>query len=273
MTTNRDRPGLADWIVRRPWLFMLVALGLWGLNFLALPIMATVEKSGSLGDAFGLTNALFSALAFAALLYAILLQREELALQRRELELTREELAGQKEQLLQQNRTMARQRFENTFFAMLQVHRDLLNSIRHQSGSIEFMGVSALVHDYGEVTQKLPAKLSGVDEQGGVDKWRKEYDSAFAEFWKGAEGRLGPYARNLLEILRYVDAAEGVDVERYADIVRAQLSMLEMALLAYYCLSEHGLQSLRPLAAKHDLFRHLPNWHLRYQWAWRYLGR
>lgn len=44
------------------------------------------------GDMFGGINALFSAFAFAGLIYTILLQRKELSLQRRELELTRKEL-------------------------------------------------------------------------------------------------------------------------------------------------------------------------------------
>jgi hypothetical protein len=42
---------------------------------------------------FGAVNSLFSALAFAGVIYTILLQREELALQRLELEQTRQELA------------------------------------------------------------------------------------------------------------------------------------------------------------------------------------
>ena len=47
---------------------------------------------GQFGDVFGTVNALFSGLAFAGLIYAILLQREDLVLQRKELELTRTEL-------------------------------------------------------------------------------------------------------------------------------------------------------------------------------------
>jgi hypothetical protein len=48
---------------------------------------------GQFGDLFGAFNATFSGLAFAGLIYAILLQREDLALQRTELELTRQELS------------------------------------------------------------------------------------------------------------------------------------------------------------------------------------
>lgn len=46
----------------------------------------------SFGDMFGAINALFAGLAFAGVIYAILLQRRELELQRLELKLTRDEL-------------------------------------------------------------------------------------------------------------------------------------------------------------------------------------
>ncbi len=48
---------------------------------------------GTAGDMFGAVNALFSALAFAFLIYTALMQREELKLQREELRETRKELA------------------------------------------------------------------------------------------------------------------------------------------------------------------------------------
>lgn len=50
------------------------------------------QTRGQFGDVFGAVNALFSGLAFSGLIYAILLQREDLRLQRIELELTRKEL-------------------------------------------------------------------------------------------------------------------------------------------------------------------------------------
>ncbi len=53
---------------------------------------ASWTEKGQFGDMFGVVNALFSGLAFAGVIYAILLQRKELQLQRQELELTRHEL-------------------------------------------------------------------------------------------------------------------------------------------------------------------------------------
>lgn len=64
---------------------VVIALGVYWL----LPDWQT---RGQFGDVFGAANAVFSGLAFAGLIYAILLQREDLSLQRKELELTRQEL-------------------------------------------------------------------------------------------------------------------------------------------------------------------------------------
>jgi hypothetical protein len=60
------------------------------------------EQRGQFGDLFGSVNALFSGLAFAGLIYAILLQRQELGLQRRELQLQREEMAASRAELARQ---------------------------------------------------------------------------------------------------------------------------------------------------------------------------
>ena len=55
------------------------------------------ETRGQIGDMFGAVNALFSGLAFAGVIIAIVLQRNELTLQREELRLTREQVAKQAE--------------------------------------------------------------------------------------------------------------------------------------------------------------------------------
>lgn len=78
---------------------------------------------------FGGVNALFSGFAFAGVIYAIFLQKSELSLQRRELQYTRQELKGQKEQLENQNKTLQKQNFEETFFQLLRLHNDIVNSI------------------------------------------------------------------------------------------------------------------------------------------------
>ncbi|MEM7082233.1 MAG: hypothetical protein AAF465_05825 [Pseudomonadota bacterium] len=81
-------------MVRKQLLWILCGvIGLWLINLLCmLMIYGKPSSPGTVGDMFGAVNALFSGLAFAFVIYAIVLQQEDLKLQRRELELTRKEL-------------------------------------------------------------------------------------------------------------------------------------------------------------------------------------
>lgn len=72
---------------------VLCAVVLLGVGlFVALPDWQT---RGQFGDMYGVLNTTFSGLAFAALVFTLVLQRKELRLQRLELALTRAELEKQ----------------------------------------------------------------------------------------------------------------------------------------------------------------------------------
>ncbi|MHC2318825.1 hypothetical protein ACVIHC_005871 [Bradyrhizobium diazoefficiens] len=75
-------------------LTLLGVVGLWGITPLVTYLLPLADMSarGQAGDLFGSINALFSGLAFAGVVFAILLQRQELTLQRQELRETREEM-------------------------------------------------------------------------------------------------------------------------------------------------------------------------------------
>ncbi len=71
----------------------LVVLLMWiGSVIIMLAAAPDWGTRGTMGDSFGAINALFSGLAFAALIYTIILQREEIKLNRNEIELNRKEL-------------------------------------------------------------------------------------------------------------------------------------------------------------------------------------
>ena len=106
-STNRDsqgtRPGLG-WLIGAVVLVVLLWAGWWYLSVFHLG--SDTESRGQIGDLFGGVNALFTGLAFAALIYTIVLQRKELEVQRQDLALSRNELRnsveaqrGQVEQL------------------------------------------------------------------------------------------------------------------------------------------------------------------------------
>ncbi len=72
---------------------IIIVVASWiAIPLISFAIFGKPDGPGTFGDTFGIVNALFSALAFALLIYTSLMQREELELQRKELELTRKEI-------------------------------------------------------------------------------------------------------------------------------------------------------------------------------------
>lgn len=88
-----DVPAGSNPSITRALLLVAAVVALWlATPFVVSRFYAPPTEAGSFGDLFGSINALFSGLAFAGLVYAILLQRRELELQRLELQATREEM-------------------------------------------------------------------------------------------------------------------------------------------------------------------------------------
>ena len=103
------------------------------LNFSMIFFVPNENTRGTFGDQFGAVNALFSGLAFAGLIYTIVLQRRDLELQRHDLKLQRDELALTRQEMEEQtaefekqNETLRIQRFENTFFNMLSQFQEVV---------------------------------------------------------------------------------------------------------------------------------------------------
>lgn len=92
---------------------VVVIFGAFALMFV-LPLWRRgPEVSGQFGDSFGVISSFFSALAFAGLIYTILLQRKELSLTRLEFK--------------KQTRILDYQRFDSTFFQLLRLLNETVN--------------------------------------------------------------------------------------------------------------------------------------------------
>ena len=112
--------------------------------FFYFVVHVNMEKRGQFGDMFGFIGALFSGLAFAGLIVTMLQQREdlqnqkdEIKLQRQDLEaqtkaleLQKEEIAQTNKELKEQNKTIMLQRFENTFFNMLDFQMKIYGQVK-----------------------------------------------------------------------------------------------------------------------------------------------
>jgi hypothetical protein len=68
------------------------------------------------------TNSIIAALGFGGVVITIFIQQKELSLQVQELKSTRDEF-------IQQNKTLKKQRFEDTFFNLLSVHNSITEKI------------------------------------------------------------------------------------------------------------------------------------------------
>jgi hypothetical protein len=212
-------------------------------------------KRGLFGDMFGGANALFSGLAFAGLIYTILLQRRELALQREELRLTRQEITKQAEQMATQTTTFNTQQFDSTFFHLLHLQASILASLELRTAEGQISGRRV----FANVTEQL----SGLMPELKIEELahtQRTVARAYHVVDRSTGGILGHYFRNLYHVVKFVDDATAItqgDKKRYTSFVRAQLSEDETITLFFNCQTRPGLK-FKPLVEKYALFEHLP---------------
>jgi len=236
---------------------ILVAVGVIALWVISGVILYKHEDRGSYGDMFGAVNALFSGLAFVGVIFAILLQKSELSLQRKELELTRKELSGQKDEMELQNRTLLKQSFENTFFQLLSLQQEILNSIdlvNHKQQNLVTSGRDCIKVFY-ERFQKLWGK--NLSEFSGSSEMER-INLTYLNFYGGLQGEIGHYFRSLYHIVKLIDQSEIDNKRLYTNLVRAQLSSYELVLIFYNGLSDMGSEKFKPLIEKYALLKNMP---------------
>jgi hypothetical protein len=228
------------------------------LSALAVALSDGGSPKDHMDVAAQVVGTIVSALAFAALVFAIFLQRRELSLQLEELADTRLVMREQRDQLEFQSTTFRRQSFDGTFFQLLRLHHEIVGAmiLRSSHGST-LVGREALI-ELGDVTagayQKLrPAKLPS--QITAEDAARFAYRDLFQHY----EFLLGHYFRNLYHIVRFVERSQLSDIERYqyTSFVRAQLSSGEVLLLFFNGLAKQG-ERFKPLIEKYALLKQLP---------------
>lgn len=239
---------------------ILGVIGIWGASALMIVIGAgsDADAMGLAGDGFGAINSLFSGLAFAGLIYAIFLQRDELRAQREELEMTREELKGQKAALQAQNETMNRQRFENTFFQMLSLFNQIADSTTWR-GDDRYKGSTAFSKIYAEgLRQSYHNRLSGVSVNIGepLEVSRAMMD-AYANFLRANESIMGPYIRTFKAIFDFINSSDITNQDFYANLAKAQLSEHESLLLFYHVGYSPEEMVFESLVKKFNIFENI----------------
>jgi hypothetical protein len=113
-------------------LIFLVVL-IWALSaWLIMFFVSEWSERGTFGDLFGAVNALFSGLAFAVLIYTIILQREEIKENRREIVLNRKELQKSGKIQLKSQEVLIRQVEQTHLSAKMNAMRTIVDYYNNQ---------------------------------------------------------------------------------------------------------------------------------------------
>ncbi|MFD0999431.1 putative phage abortive infection protein [Ohtaekwangia kribbensis] len=195
---------------------------------------------GRLGDSYGAVTSLFSALAFAGLVYTILLQRKEL-------KETRAEFS-------EQNLTLKTQKFETTFFHLLENHNNMVENMVVADDSI-IRG-----RQLGQIKGRLYIKMfydhikAILASNKPLSNHAKEYFNLLAKF---RDTEL--YFASMRVILMYIHSTLLIhqeDKKMYIDILRSKLGYFEIRILFYHVafILNHGdTVQLRKLVLYYDL--------------------
>lgn len=216
-------------------------------------LLFNYSERGSFGDMFGSLNTLFSGFAFAALIFTIWMQKDDLSLQRQELQLTRSELSGQREQMAAQAATLKLQQFERTFFSLLQLHAEIVSSIDFVSpehGTTRGRDCIKILYN------RLTNSWTETDSDNSLDEINQNY----LRFYTKHESEIGHYFRNLYHIIKFIKTSGIENPKQYTNFVRAQLSSHELALLFYNCLAITGINKFKPLVEEFSLLKNMPQY-------------
>lgn len=263
------------WPVVLAGIFVLIV---WMINYCVFKDVDN-ESRGTFGDMFGGVNALFSGMAFIGVIFAIFLQRQEVAIAKEEISRTKEMLVKQREQLELQNDQAKKQNFEQTFFQLLTLFSELTERMDfvHPKTKVKTNGKDVfpvLLKRLNVYHDPLNATDSDFSEEIGnnLPSYLKTLPSGVSSepyelFYYGGNNGLetGHYMRTLYNLIKFVDNAD-IDFEKkfYTNLVRAQLSDAETALLFHNCLSSLGNLKFKPLIEKYSL---LKNFQKRYEFA------
>ncbi len=196
------------------------------------------DKLGPYGDFIaGSTVPILTFISFLAVVITLRMQKEQLEMQREELRNSIEEMQETRKEFIEQNKTMRIQRFENTFFQMVSLHNEIVDSVTTHDGR---KGRNAFYRIFDDLCIQYDFKKPAINLFDELDIIRDAYNALLKDY----EDQLGHYYRNLYRIVKFIDESDIDDKNVYIEIIKAQLSSYELALLLYYGLSSSGTDFL-----------------------------
>lgn len=211
---------------------LITAAGFFVVVAIAMPLIIWIRyKSyedysglvalGPVGDFIGGSTIAFFNIASILLLVATIV------IQGRELRETRKEYATT-------NSTMMKQKFENTFFNMLNLQNEIVNNMGHGQHNGR-KALKLILFDLWSYTKNINFELK---EEAVHQQIKERYN----KFFKENENNIGHYLRNLYRIVKIISESslKEEDKKNYFGILRAQWSRDEFFLIYLNLFSEDG---------------------------------
>lgn len=252
------------------WIFGAIITHWWADSFFK-DVPDGDSRKALFGDSFGAVNALVSALAFAGMIVAFILQRYELRLQRKELRDSRAEMEQQTKQFKAQNNNIEVQRFENLFYNMLNLQQKIVDGLRYDYYYQEFVTVpldnGATTHDRKIIRREVIGRdvfrylFEDVSLQDGNVSGYREHLNYFGLSKydiTSIPSYFDHYFRHLYKIVQFVDSQEFSFEEkyRYLSFLRGTLSRYELVWLYYNALIP-AFCKFKSLIEKYSLLKSL----------------
>lgn len=245
-----------------------IGIFIWNEN-LNLASDINTDKISGFGDFIGGTIGSIWSLAGVILFYVALTeQREDIKINRnalnaqvealnqqiREFELQRTELEETRKVFEEQGETLRVQRFENTFFQLLNLHHEIIDKLNFDRKNISqgFDGIEkreVISKAVIDLIKRIKNKNSTSESNGSggfsykenepknIDEAQERLYIAYHEFYfEEYKQLLSHYYRNIYHIFKFIYTTNLIKDNKkqfYASLVRAQLSSDELLLIAY----------------------------------------
>jgi hypothetical protein len=202
----------------------------WGIHeFKADENAGTFEDRGTFGDVFGAVNALFSGLAFAGLIFTILLQRKDLKLQFSELSRQADETKRTADQFEKQQQLTSYQLIQSTVNNLIDVKNTHLDKLKFEISD----GSSKEIY-YGSDAIDMIFRY-----HGGAPSYVKRLLSVQV---------MKQYYRTFFYILQFINDSNIDDVQKKTLIDTLNLQTLDSeinVIYSFYENSQHELALLK----------------------------
>lgn len=253
-------PGQITLVIVSLLLVIFALYGNWRLLHKLCP-----EDRGTLGDMFGVVNAVFTGLAFVGVVLTVILQRNDLKIQK-------EERVAAEDELKEQKAVLVIQRFETTFFNMLNLQNEIVKNIKNKGSNgrevfddaykkllIMLLDKNAIniFHETADTTHSIVGIPS--DLADAKDSIESNY---FKGYYNDFASALNHYFRHLYHIFKFIYFSDLTvkDKQFYASLCRAQLSQNELFAISFNILIDwYGKPKFLYLVKEYEILQNFDN--------------